>query len=139
MYHYLKWAAVSLFFRRNLRYLVLIAVGFVGIYLVDAVYQDMADFAARRGEPEAIGTYLLIKWTAVAGLGGVILFSITRLGFGGGRGEKKREKNPPKRSKTPLPSAEEDPIMKRLEKFKEPGRLRRRSDLVIAQKRRRGR
>jgi len=40
MYHYLKWAALSLFFRRNLRYLLLMLVSMIGIYAADGIYHD---------------------------------------------------------------------------------------------------
>jgi|GEM_PF-944808 len=139
MYHYLKWAAVSLFFRRNLRYLVLIAVGFVGIYVTDAVYEDMADFAAKSGQTGAIGTYLLIKWAAVLAFGALILFSIMRLGFSGGkRGRKKEPKERAPKKPKPAEIPDDDPIMKRLERFKNPEPLRRKSDMVIEKRRRRG-
>ena len=132
MYHYLKWAALSLFFKRNLHYLVLIALGFVGIYIADAVYEDMADFAAKAGEPEKIGTYLLVKWAVVAVCAGLVLFSVTRLGFGG---SKAREGKEGKRKKEVCKEMPDDPIMKRLERFKTPEKLRHRSDMILERKR----
>jgi hypothetical protein len=132
VYHYLKWAALSLFFKRNLRYLVLIAVGFVGIYVADAVYEDMADFAAKAGATEKIGTYLLLKWLVVVAFAALILFSVMRLGFGGtkARGKKRKcERNGPKE----IP--ENDPVMKRLEKFRKPEKLRHRSEIILERKR----
>ncbi|WP_456451075.1 hypothetical protein [Hydrogenimonas sp.] len=129
MYHYLKWAALGLFFRRNLRYLVLMGVGFVGIFVADAVYEDMADFAAKAGRTESIATYLMLKWAAVAFFAGLILFAATRLGFASEprKGGAKEKKAPPEPN---------DPIMKRLEKFKTPKRLRHRADLVIEKRKR---
>lgn len=133
MYHYLKWAALGLFFRRNMRYLVFIAAGFVGIYIADAIYEDMADFAVKTGETGAIGSYLLIKWLVVLVCGGLILFSVMRLGFGS---DAKRVTKEKKRGGEKQEIPGNDPIMKRLEKFRRADRLRHRSDLIIEKKRR---
>ncbi|WP_456383207.1 hypothetical protein [Hydrogenimonas sp.] len=133
MYHYLKWAALSLFFKRNMRYLVLIAVGLTGIYIADAVYGDMADFAVKSGHTERIATYLAFKWSAVALFAVLILFSVTRLGFGSGSPKTSKRKKEEEKISQP----QEDPILRRLEKFKTPEKLRHRSDLVIERKRKR--
>ncbi|WP_457596624.1 hypothetical protein [Hydrogenimonas sp.] len=136
MYHYLKWAAVGYFFRRNARYLILIVVGAAGIYVSDAVYEDLADFAAKTGRTDAIAGYLLAKWAAVALFLGLILFSIMRLGF-----ERKKERpgrfaaKSSKSSKSVEPGAD-DPVMRRLEKFRTPERLKKRADLIVEKKRR---
>ena len=139
MYHYLKWATLGLFFRRNARYLLLIAIGVVGIYVADAVYQDMAQYAAAAGHPEKIGFYLLAKWIVVALLAGLVLFSIFRLGFSRSDGKKvkraKEKKRAEKEAKKERIAKEEEAIMRRLEKFKEPRKLRRRADLVLEKKR----
>ncbi|WP_456451973.1 hypothetical protein [Hydrogenimonas sp.] len=128
MYHYLKWAALGLFFRRNVRYLVLMGVGFLGIFVADALYEDMADFAAKAGRTEKIAAYLAFKWAAVVFFAGLVLFSATQLGFASEpkKGKAKEKKTPP---------AKNDPIMRRLEKFKAPKRLRHRSDLILQKRR----
>jgi hypothetical protein len=131
MYHYLKWAALSLFFKRNLRYLLFIFLSLIGIYGADAVYTDLVEYFTITERKESILYLLLGKWLVVAGLIGLLLYSIMRLGFskeGGGKSEEKRK--PSKPSASPVPE-EEDPVMKRLEKFREKPRLRRRSDLVM--------
>jgi len=142
MYHYLKWATVGLFFRRNVRYLTLIAVGVVGIFLADAVYRDMADLAYKTGEPGKVGLYLTIKWAVVILCSATILFSIMRLGFSRskkGSKEKKRGRKSAKEKgvKKEEAIAADDPYMKRLEKFKGTRPLRRRSDLVLQKKKKR--
>jgi len=129
MYHYLKWAAASLFFKRNFRYLLLIVFGFVGIYVADAVYEDMAQYSVMTKHTEDISRYLLLKWIAVLSFGALIVWSIFRLGFS----QKKRDKKGEEKKKNPV--AENDPYMKRLEKFKTPKKLRSRSDLTIERKR----
>ncbi len=122
MYHYLKWAALSLFFRRNLRYLLLIVISIAGIYISDALYEDMARFSALSGESANIGRYLLMKWAAVLFFTAVIVWSIMRLGL---RVSKSTEK------KDNIKTAQNDPYLKRLEKFKTKRSLRSESDIVI--------
>ena len=139
MYHYLKWATIGLFLRRNLRFLVLIVVGVIGIYLADAVYHDLADLAYKTGQPEKISAYLAVKWLVVVGCGAMILFSVTRLGFSG-ESKRKRSPQPDKKERSVSKKeaiAEDDPYMKRLEKFRGSQPLRKRSDLVLQKKRRR--
>ena len=137
MYHYLKWAALSYFFKRNLRYLVLIAVGVVGIYIADAVYEDLADFATRTGTTQKIALYLTIKWIAVVAFGALILFSIFRLGFAAPKEKRGFFTGKAKKTKPQKPKNEEetpDPVMQRLEKFRNSKPLRRKADMVIGKK-----
>ncbi len=122
MYHYLKWAALSLFFRRNLRYLLLIVISIAGIYISDALYEDMARLSALSGENANIGRYLLMKWAAVLFFTAVIVWSIMRLGLGVSKSSEKKEDNK---------TAQNDPYLKRLEKFKTKKNLRSESDIVI--------
>ena len=131
MYHYLKWAALGLFFRRNVRYLALIAGAVAGIVLADAIYTDLADLAVKTDRTDRIVWYLAGKWIAVLLCGGLILYAIGRLGFSSDEGKKRETK-----SKPASPPEPEDPVMKRLEKFKHPDRLRHRSDLIIARRKR---
>ena len=132
MYHYLKWAALSLFFRRNLRYLLLIFVSMIGIYAIDGIYHDLVDYAVATGRKEMILYFLAGKWVLVILLSILFVYSVMHLGFGkegtpGKREKKKREdKVDEKRAK-----AQEELVMQRLEKFKSKGRLKRRSDLVL--------
>ncbi len=122
MYHYLKWAAFSLFIKRNMRYLLLIVVSIAGIYLSDALYEDMARFLAMTGESGKIAKYLLMKWAAVLFFCAVIVWSIMRLGIA-------KESSSAKKSGKKIKA--DDPYLKRLEKFKTPKKLRSKSDLVI--------
>ncbi len=122
MYHYLKWAALSLFIKRNAKYLLLILVSLLGIYIGDAIYEDMADFLAKSGRSEEIARYLLMKWVGVLLFAGVILWSIMRLGFA-----KKKNRS----SKKEREDLNNDPYMQRLEKFKTKDSLRSKSDMVI--------
>ncbi len=127
MYHYLKWAALSLFLKRNLRYLLLIGVGVIGIYVADALYQDMARYAALAGKSGDIAGYLLMKWVAVLVFGGLILWSVARLGIAKESGSK-REKKGTQKGETIGP---EDPYLKRMEKFKTREALRSRSQILL--------
>lgn len=127
MYHYLKWAAFSLFVKRNVRYLVFILVSLIGIYTSDAVYRDVMEYFVATGQKGSLLPLLFVKWAFVAGLTGLLLFSITRLGFGR---EGKRIAEEKKRS-TSSSSAVQDPIMDRLEKFRDKKRLKRKSDLLM--------
>jgi hypothetical protein len=128
MYHYLKWAALSLFFKRNLRYLLFILLALIGIYGANAVYTDLVEYFTITERKESILYLLLGKWLVVTGLIGLLLYSIMRLGFSKGESEKK--KNNVKPSAPSIPG-EEDPVMKRLEKFKEKPRLKRRSEVIM--------
>ncbi|WP_201353433.1 hypothetical protein [Hydrogenimonas urashimensis] len=131
MYHYLKWAALSLFLKRNLRYLLFILIGIVGIYVADAVYQDMAAYSVMTKHTGDISHYLLMKWTAVLFFSLLIVWSIFKLGV---RERKKKEKKQMKKGG----EFENDPYMKRLEKFKTPRRLRSKTDVLIERKKKRG-
>ena len=132
MYHYLKWAALSLFFKRNLRYIVLIVIGFVGIFIADAVYQDMAQYALMTKKSGMIIRYLWMKWSAVLIFSALILWSIMRLGFARKSASKKESKKPRKTKKIP----EEDPYMKRLKKFEDIEKVRSETEILLEKKRR---
>ena len=124
MYHYLKWAALSLFFRRNLRYIILILVAVAFIFLADAVYQDLADYQRAVGHPENILYLLIGKWIVILLSAGLLLFAISRLGFGGSRNRSaKQEKDPPPETI--------DAIDRRLERFKGAQKLRSRSEILL--------
>ncbi|BBG66763.1 hypothetical protein NNO_2060 [Hydrogenimonas sp.] len=122
MYHYLKWAALSLFFKRNMRYLLLILVSIAGIYISDALYEDMVRLSVISGETGKIGGYLLMKWAAVLFFAALIVWSIMRLGLGAKRSTDKKESEK---------TVQDDPYLKRLEKFKTKKRLRSESDMVL--------
>ncbi len=123
MYHYLKWAALSLFFRRNLRYIILILVAVAFIFLSDTVYQDLADYQRAVGHPENILYLLIGKWIVILLSVGLLLFAISRLGFGGSRNKSTKEK---------VSSPETiDAIDRRLERFKGPQKLRSRSEILL--------
>ncbi len=131
MYHYFKWAALSLFFRRNLRYIVMIVVGVFGIYLANAVYDDMAQYALITKKSSAIAKYLWIKWAAVSIFFIMIVWSVTRLGFARKKVSKKKSAKMGFRLKAGKENNKEDPYMKRLKKFKNKERLRSRSDIIL--------
>ncbi len=132
MYHYLKWAALSLFFRRNLRYLLLMLVSMIGIYAADGIYHDLVDYAIATGRKGLILYFLAGKWVLVILLSILFVYSVMHLGFGKesvvAKKEKKKrgEKVDDKKAK-----AQKELVMQRLEKFKSKGRLKRRSDLVL--------
>ncbi|WP_456393288.1 hypothetical protein [Nitratifractor sp.] len=139
MYHYLKWAALSLFFKRNLRYLMIIAVSLIGLYGIDALYRDFVDYFVQTGQRGYLLPLLLIKWGVVVGLIVLLLYSIMRLGFG--RETEKRSFKPKFFGKErsgdkgeEADVAQEDAMMARLEKFRYKGRLRRKSDLLMERK-----
>jgi len=131
MYHYLKWAALSLFFKRNLRSLLFILLSLIGIYGADAVYTDLVEYFTITDRKESILYLLMGKWLVVAGLIGLLLYSIMRLGFFGGKGEKSEKKKNNVKSSALSKPAEEDPVMKRLEKFRDKSRLKRRSERIM--------
>ncbi len=137
MYHYLKWAALSLFLKRNARYLSLVLVGVFGIFLADAIYRDMADLAAKTGQSDRIATYLAIKWLVVLCCGGLTIFSIMKLGFASDGGKRAKEKKKKSEKGDSPGKEEEDAIMRRLEKFKHPNKLRHRSDLILSKRKKR--
>ncbi len=123
MYHYLKWAAFSLFLKRNLRYLLTIAAAFAGIFITDALYEDISAYYIAANNGDEIFRYLFIKWIAIALFVAIIFWSIIKLGFG--RSGKKSLKN---KKESVLP---EDPYTRRLEKFNSKKSLLSKSDLVI--------
>ena len=122
MYHYLKWAALSLFFRRNLRNLVFILISMIGIVGVDAIYSDLMEYFIVTDHKEAILYLLAGKWTIVIVFIILLLISVMRLGFSSRPSLPKRMKDK---------NSEKDPIMERLEKFRKKEQLKHRSDLVI--------
>ena len=133
MYHYLKWAALSLFFRRNLRYIILIVVALVLIYFSDAVYRDLADYQRAVGHPENILYLLAGKWIVILFGVGLLLFGISRLGFGGARNKgKKKEKAAPSPEKV-------EAIDRRLERFKGAEKLRSRSEIILENRKKKSR
>jgi hypothetical protein len=136
MYHYLKWAALSLFFKRNLRYLILILVSIIGIYGADAVYQDLVDYFVATDRKESILILLTVKWTVVIGLTALLVISIMKLGFS--KEEKLSWRNRVGKEKKVEDAGEpnRDPVMERLEKFREKKRLKRKSDVVLERMRR---
>ncbi|WP_456457630.1 hypothetical protein [Nitratifractor sp.] len=132
MYHYLKWAALSLFFRRNLRYLLLILFSVIGIYAIDGIYHDLVDYAIATGRKGSILYFLAGKWVLVTLLSILFVYSVMHLGFGkesvAAKKEKKKRRDKVDDKKA---NAQEELVMQRLEKFKSKGRLKRRSDLVL--------
>ncbi len=133
MYHYLKWAALSLFFRSNLRYIILIVVALVLIYFSDAVYRDLADYQRAVGHPEHILYLLAGKWFVIL-LGVVLLlFGISRLGFGGAR------KKGNKKEKAAPPPEKIEAIDRRLERFKGAEKLRSRSEIILDKRKKKSR
>jgi hypothetical protein len=133
MYHYLKWAALSLFFRRNLRYLLLLFLSVIGIFAIDAIHGDLKEFFVETGHREYLLSLLLFKWIGVLVLVGLLLFSLSRLGFSDPVRSKREEKKKGNDGK----GEEGDPLMRRLEKFRGSRPLRRRSDLLVDRKKRR--
>jgi len=128
MYHYLKWAALSLFFKRNLRYLILILVSIIGIYGSDAVYRDLVDFFIATERKENILLLLIVKWTVVIVLTILLVISIMKLGFSK---EEKLSWRKPKGGSEISVGKEDDPLTERLEKFRGKKRLKRESDLLL--------
>ncbi len=135
MYHYLKWAALSLFFRRNLRYILMIVTGIVGIYLADAIYQDMAQYAVMTKKSDAIAGYLWIKWIAVILFTAMIVWAVMRLGFAQKK-EKKAESKKGKKRKETKSIPEDDPYMQRLKKFEKIDKVRSKSDIILEKRKR---
>jgi len=123
VYHYLKWALVALFWKRNLKYLLLILLGVAGIYLSDALYGDMVEYAAVAHKEDEILKYLAMKWLAVILFIALILWSISRLGFD--RALPDIEKRPKK---------ENDPYLNRMEKFLHKKSLDSKSEKILKRK-----
>ncbi len=127
MYHYLKWAALSLFFKRNIRYLILIVISLIGIYGADAVYTDLVDYFVVTDRKDSLLYLLIGKWVTIAIMVLLLIVSIMRLGFSkkeGKRYEKSGEKKP-------VVSQPSDNIMKRLEKFRGDKKLRNRAEMAL--------
>jgi len=137
MYHYLKWAALSLFFKRNVRYLALIALSLVGIYTLNAIYEDLVAYLIATQRQDDILTLLVFKWLLIFALVGLLLFSVFRLGFSkenkAVRTREKTSKLRPQKKDTVSSHSSTDPILERLDKFKEPKRLKRKSDRFLEQ------
>ncbi|ADV47343.1 hypothetical protein [Nitratifractor salsuginis] len=137
MYHYLKWAALSYFFKRNLRSLIFVFLGLAGIYSSDAVYQDLKDYALSTDQKDLVFYFLLGKWALDLISAALLVYGVMNLGLG--KGTDKRRKNSrvgksPKNSENPVKETERDAVMERLEKFRGAKRLRRRSDLLIKER-----
>ena len=66
MYHYLKWAALSLFLKRNIRYLIFIIISLIGIYGADAIYADLVDYFIVTDRKESLLYLLIGKWVTIA-------------------------------------------------------------------------
>jgi hypothetical protein len=136
MYHYLKWAALSYFFRRNLRSLIFIFVAVAGVFGGDAIYQDLKDYALSTGQKDLVFYFLLGKWVLVMISAALLVYGVMGLGLGKER-DKERSGRAGKSSmgsKSSTKVVEQDAIMKRLEKFRGSKALRRRSDLVIKER-----
>jgi len=134
MYHYLKWAALSLFFRRNLRWILLMLVAVGVLFLSDILYRDLVDYERAVGHPEKILYLLIGKWVVILCAAGVLLFAISRLGIGRGsdvKTKKKREK------KVPPPPETIEAIDRRLERFRGSQRLRNRSEILLEKRKKR--
>ena len=131
MYHYLKWAALSYFFKRNLRYILLILIALIGIYGSDSVYQDLKDYALATGQKEAIFYFLIAKWVVRIALIFLFVYSLMKLGVGKEKELKTSKKARRVDSKTVADDVQSDEISKRLEKFRGTKPLRRRSDLIM--------
>lgn len=132
MFHYLKWAAILLFIKRNLLSLVLILAALVMIKVTDAVYNDIVGLLVKTGHEERLIAYLIGKWAAVISLMGVILFSIYRLVFVQSREKKKVKKAQEKERQAKARILEQiEAGADRFEKFKEPDRLASRAQAII--------
>jgi flagellar biosynthesis/type III secretory pathway M-ring protein FliF/YscJ len=131
MYHYLKWAALSYFFKRNLRYILLIAIALIGIYGSDAIYQDLKDYALSTDQKNLVLYFLVGKWVIVFALALLLVYGIMKLGLArDSKSEKKGRKRFKDVNKKRI-DEQEDAISKRLEKFRGTKRLRRRSDILL--------
>jgi len=127
MYHYLKWAALSLFLKRNIRYLIFIIISLIGIYGADAIYADLVDYFIVTDRKESLLYLLIGKWVTIAIMVLLLIVSIMRLGF-----SKKEEKRHKKSGeKKPVGLRTSDKIMKRLEKFRGDKKLRNRAEIAL--------
>ncbi|WP_457605537.1 hypothetical protein [Nitratifractor sp.] len=139
MYHYLKWAALSLFFKRNLHYIALILVSATGILATNAIYQDLVDYAIAINKKSMILFWLAGKWLLILFFSLLFLYSFFQLGFRtdssrsrkqkgrGGKAGSKQSGNEPGHELSP----KEKYLDQRLEKFRHRGKLRRKSDLMM--------
>jgi len=138
MYHYLKWAALSLFFRRNLRWILLIFVALILIFFSDAIYRDLADYQRAVGHPENILYLLIGKWVLILLASGSLFFAISRLGWGRVREDMEKEKRKQKPPPPPPPSPVKiEAIDKRLKSFKGSRKLRNRSEILLEKRKKR--
>ncbi len=159
MYHYLKWAALSLFFKRNLKYLLLIFVSIVLFYLSNSLYQDLVKYQIAIGHSERILYLLTTKWIIILISIGLFIFSLSKLGL-----QKDKDKDVPKKitlkdrlitsvkpnkiskditppnnkkdSTTPKKSTKNrlDEINQRLESFNNSKKIRNRSKIILDRK-----
>jgi hypothetical protein len=125
MYHYLKWAALGYFIKKRVRYLLMIAASAAAILLAGMVYDDLADLATRTGTTGRIVYYLIAKWSI-----DLLALAVAFYGLKGLFQDRSTPKPPRKTVETPF----EDPIMKRLERFKTPQKLKRRSEIILRKK-----
>ena len=131
MYHYLKWAALSYFFKRNLRYILLILISLIGIYGSDAIYQDLRDYALSTDQKHLVLYFLIGKWLIVLALALLLVYGIMKLGLARDFKSEKRDRKRFKDANKKRIEEQEDAMAKRLEKFRGTKRLRRRSDLLL--------
>ncbi|WP_456431883.1 hypothetical protein [Nitratifractor sp.] len=133
MYHYLKWAAVGLFLRRNLRVLGIILLAAAMILLSDWIYRDLVDYNLAVGYKDRLWILLLGKWVWIVCWAGVLVWGVFRI-VPSGRGKRLSETKRPKGSEQ---LRRVDTIDRRLEKFRH-GKVRRRSEILLEKKGKKG-
>jgi len=119
-----------MFVRRNSRLLIMAIGGVGGIFLADAVYEDMADLAYKTGQSQKIAWYLGAKWVVLLLCAWVIYYAVSRIG----RGEKtepKKEKKTFKHKSETSQSGVSNEVDARLEKFLHTRPLKRRAQKII--------
>ncbi len=130
MYHYLKWAALSYFFKRNFHYIFLILIALFGIYASDSIYQDLKDYAIATKQKDFIVYYLIAKWVIRVVFIILLIYSIMNLGVKKGS-ESKVKRKTPQTLGDKFNSGIDDDISRRLEKFRGSKPLRRRADIIV--------
>jgi len=65
MYHYLKWAALSLFIKRKLKFIAIILFSLIGLYMINGIYSDLVDYAIAIDKKRLILFFLIGKWSLV--------------------------------------------------------------------------
>ena len=129
MYHYLKWAAVGLFLRRNLRVLGIILLAAAMILLSDWIYRDLVDYNLAIGHKDRLWVLLLGKWVWIVCWAGVLVWGVFRI-VPSGRGKRSSETKRPKSSEQ---LRRVETLDRRLEKFRH-GKVRRRSEILLEKK-----